>query len=79
MTVAAFVVSVVAMLLSMMSVAYSRQQVHANKRFAHIEQERLHKECTPQFAARVEDMGGRQRLWLRLDTPRALKRLACST
>ncbi|MFJ6671729.1 hypothetical protein ACIQMJ_11530 [Actinosynnema sp. NPDC091369] len=78
MIVAAFVVSVVALLLSLVSIMYTRQQAHAGKQVARIEAERRLEERTPKFTAWVESMGGWQRLWLRLETSEPLTRLVCT-
>src|SRR5687767_1144257 len=76
MTVAALIVSIVAILISLGSIVYARQQAQANKKIAQIEQDRRHEERTPRFTAWVEDMGSWKRLWLRLESSKALTRLA---
>lgn len=75
MTVAALVVSIVALIIALISVVYTRQQAQANKKIAQIEQDRRHEERTPKFTAWIEDMGSWKRLWLRLESPRSLTRL----
>lgn len=68
MDVAAFIVSVVALAVSIASVAYSRRQTEASEITAKLDSDRRLEERTPEFEGVVEKVGGNEsyRLSLRL-------------
>ena len=74
MVVAAFVMSVLAIVVSGVSVVYVRSQAMAATEISDIERSRHLAERTPRFGAEVESMndGGWFRLWLRLTSDQAM-------
>jgi hypothetical protein len=76
MVIAAFVISVLAIVVSGLSVVYVRSQALSAKGLAGIERARHHDERTPRFEAEIEAVsGGWFRLWLRLTSSEALTSL----
>lgn len=78
MTVAALVLSILAIILAGASALYTRKQAIAATATATIETDRRHDELTPRFTALVEPMPHSHpyyKLRLRLDTPQPLTAL----
>ena len=74
MTIAAFVISVLALLVAAGSGIYARRSAIAAKEVAAIEAARHHKERAPTFEAEIESVndGGWFRLWLRVTSAEPL-------
>jgi hypothetical protein len=66
MVVAAFVVSIAALLVAGASAGYTRTQAAATKVMAHADAQRRHDERAPEYVAQIEDKGSWFRLVLRL-------------
>ena len=75
MSLAAFVVSVVALLVAGASVAYSRTQAKAGEAMARHDRERRHEERTPRLSATSRVDGSWQRIGIALDGPEDLDAL----
>jgi len=74
MAIAAFAVSVVAVVIAVLSAVYTRQQAISVQRLAKIEVERRKAERTPAFVGHIEEVneGGWYRLVLRLTSAEPL-------
>lgn len=71
----ALVISIVAMLIAGASAFYTRQQAQAARDTAKIDRERRLAETAPDLDATIENMGGWNRVWLRIKQAEPLTRL----